>query len=172
MRRNITTYALFAFAGIMILIIVAIAFISTGDKKIPTDALPTPTTTEEANSTTQDESGRMLLNKLNNRQPLSQSDLAAKSKIVSLLPLNQVAGVVHETKNVRIEFVNSMNLFTVEVLTEDISLARNEAVSWFLSQGLSRDAICNYPVQFYLNYEISQSLKNSNLIFSPLADGC
>jgi hypothetical protein len=113
-----------------------------------------------------------LLEKLRNRKSLSSSDTAAKTKMLSLLPQGEQSGILHATASAKIEYVNSADMFIVEILTADINSAKREAGNWFTNQGFSQDAICNYPIMFYLNWEISNQIKNLNITFNPLPLNC
>lgn len=115
-----------------------------------------------------------LLEKIENRQQLSISDNAAKNKILALLPANTQSGILFQSQTIVIDYVAGPNVFQVEILTTDVERAKAEGANWFRSQGLSQEGICNYPVEFYLNFDVKNELRESNpdIQFNPLADGC
>lgn len=113
-----------------------------------------------------------LLQKVEQRVPLSNDDAAARGRILSTLPAGEQSGILYQSQNIIIDYTQGPDIFQVEILTENIDTNKKEAVNWFLSQGMSQNAICNYPVHFYLNYELAQALASKNITFSPLAPGC
>jgi len=115
---------------------------------------------------------QLLLEKLDNKIPLSEEDEKAKEKIINAFPEYQYSGVIYESSNVIIDYTQSADAIQVEITTIDIDKAKQEAVDWLTKQGLSSEAICNIPVSFYLNYNISEQLRGSNTTFSPLAPNC
>lgn len=121
-----------------------------------------------------EQASKRLFNKVLNRQALSQSDMNIKTKTLkALLPENTSSGNLYISNNIKIDYTyGNTDVWEVEVLSTDISSAKDEAVKWFLDQGFSQDFICNYPVEFYLNIDISQELSSSGVIFNPLAPGC
>jgi hypothetical protein len=114
----------------------------------------------------------LLLKKTINRKPLSPSDERAKAKILGLLPKGEKSGTLYSSPNVDIGYISSANDLSVEILTTDIDMAKKEAVDWFMIQGFSQKAICDYPVSFYLNLDVAESLRDKNIVFNPLADWC
>ncbi len=118
-------------------------------------------------------SQNLLIEKIQNRKPLSESDKAAALKILlDFLPEDAESGTIYTSPNMRIDYNGTLNIFEVEIKTTNISLAKEEAVQWFLNRGFSQDAICNYPLEFILNWDIRNELGDSNIIFSTLAPNC
>lgn len=113
-----------------------------------------------------------LLDLIKNRRQITNADALAKSKILTLLPNDSVSGVLHETRNIRIDYIQSADLFQVEILTRDVSTAKSEANVWFREQGLSQNAICTLPVSFYVNNDIANQLRNTDVVVSSLGNGC
>jgi len=118
-----------------------------------------------------DAQNRLLL-KIETRKTLSQADYQAKAQILTQLPANQQWGQLYETPNISIEYIDSRDIFMVEIRTTAIENAKKEANVWFRVHGFSQDAICNYPVQFYLNSDIMNKLIDNDITFSPLGVGC
>ena len=114
---------------------------------------------------------RSLLDRKENRRQLSDADIAAKNKILSLLTSPDVE-VVYESANIRVRYIESLNLFKIEILTTDASQAKLEGYNWFRSQGMSHEGICNYPVEFYLNHNVKSELRGRNFIFNSAPEGC
>ncbi|MGI8420163.1 MAG: hypothetical protein ACR2LN_06010 [Candidatus Levyibacteriota bacterium] len=113
-----------------------------------------------------------ILKAIEDRKTLSQDDVVAKANILSLLPPGQQSGSLYYNSDISIEYIHSADLFQVEVLTTDIKTAKDEANVWLRAHGLSQEAICILPVEFYLNYDIANQLRQSNITFSPLGNGC
>ena len=113
-----------------------------------------------------------LLEKVENHPELSTADSAVKQKILSLLPQGKQSGYLYESPTVRIEYLISPDVFLVEIMTTNIGEAKTAAAAWFKSQGLSQTGICDLPISFYINKTSANELRNSNLVFSPLPDGC
>ncbi|MGH7203960.1 MAG: hypothetical protein ACREHC_05950 [Candidatus Levyibacteriota bacterium] len=112
-----------------------------------------------------------LVDLIQHRRPLSQSDIAAKKKIVASLPSTDNAGNIYHSSNINIDYTESVDLFQVEILTTAVDSAEQEAVNYFIQQGMSQQGICNLPVSFYLNFEIKKNIPTTTP-FSPLAPGC
>lgn len=113
-----------------------------------------------------------LVDKVENKEQLSEVDSAAKAKILSLLPAGKTSGVLYSTPTIIIDYTSGVDLFQVEILTTNIESAKDEGVKWFREQGISQKGICDLPVDFYLNWEVANELRGKNITFSPLAEGC
>jgi hypothetical protein len=141
-----------------------ILLLSSLAKEVLTATIPPVTYDKEAQD--------LLLEKTKNRKQLSPSDERAKTKILGLLPPGKTSGTLYTSPNVIIGYVSSANDLNVEIQTTDIDTAKKEAVDWFINQGFSQEAICNYPVSFQLDGDVAESLRGKNILFNPLADGC
>jgi len=180
MKRKKVDYIVIIFAVILALIVFAIAFLafSKGVSQQPTQQTITPTATPSPTASTRplinyDENAQnKLLDKVTSRQPLSQDDQLAKEKILALLPKNQQSGFLYRSSNVNIEYVHGPDLFQVEILITDFQKAKEEANVWFRQQGLTQEGICNYPVQFYLSWDVMNKLNGGSMQFSPLPLSC
>ena len=113
-----------------------------------------------------------LINAIQDRKSLSQNDMVAKANIIAQLPNGEKSGIVYSDPTLNIEYISSADLFQVEIRTTDIQSAKNAANVWFRAHGLSQQAICTMPVEFYLNYDIANHLRQTNIVFSPLGNGC
>ena len=113
-----------------------------------------------------------LMEKIQNRQPLSNNDSFAKASILSLLPREHPSGILYQSSNITIDYTESADMFQVEINTTDIKNAKAEANIWFRARGMSQKGICDLPLMFYINYETMIKLKNSGTQFSPLANSC
>ncbi len=194
-KKNKSFIPILCCAIILLIIIISIAIISitnnpqtTQEKSTPISkttitpsfptsttrhSTPTPTSTEQKTTPPvhYDDAGQSsLLNKVEHRKSLSQSDLTVRNKLISTLPSG--SGTLFQSTDVSIQYVSAPNVFQVEILTTSLDQAKKEANAWFLLQGFSQDAICNYPVQFYINFYIAQQLRGHNITFNPLAPGC
>lgn len=111
-----------------------------------------------------------LLSKVQIRLALSPEGESSKQKIIA--GLGGTSGRVFTNNNVIIDYVASPDLFQGEILTTNINSAKQDAVSFMLSQGFSPSDVCYLPLSFYLNSKVSGQLKSSNIIFNPLPEGC
>lgn len=105
-----------------------------------------------------------------NKTLLSSAGQEAKQRIVARLD-NKPGGIL-TTQNVKISYTPSMDAFTGEIISIDISKAKSDAVTFMLSQGFTKEDVCKLPLSFYLGSEIKSALSNSGLIFNPLPEGC
>ncbi len=115
---------------------------------------------------------QVLLETIAKRPLLSPEDIAAKKKMVALIPAGEESGVIIESDTVRIEYIHTPDIFQVEILTTDIPQAKKNANALFRKFGMSQKGVCYLPVQFYLNYEVSRQLGEQKKSFSPLPLGC
>jgi hypothetical protein len=113
-----------------------------------------------------------LLDRIENRRRLSENDQRAKAAMLSLLPSGQASGIVHQEPTFRVEYVESADLFTVEILEVDYNASKTSATYWFLSQGMSQQGICNAPVQFFINEQVKEILRKSDIEFDPQPPNC
>lgn len=169
-------YILILYGIILTIIIFIIVGVLIFNRSSEAPIVPTPTPSPfplTPTKTIYDKSGQdKLLETVQNRKSLAPGDAEAKKNILSLLPPEKKSGIVYQSPDINIEYVSSPNIFQVEILTQDVKKAKIEAVNWFKSRGMSDQGICNYPVQFYLNYNILQKLRGTDFVFSPLADSC
>lgn len=183
-------YYVIALGGILIIIVSLIAIITTNYSESPnndgenTPPLPTNSANDSITPTEVDltqtrppllydkADDEKLLDLIKNRRPITNADALAKSKILTLLPPDTVSGIVHETRNIRIDYTQSADLFQVEILTTDINAAKSEANVWFREQGLSQNAICTLPVSFYVSYDVANQLRSTDIVVSSLGNGC
>jgi hypothetical protein len=172
-------YFVIAFAVILVIIVFSIVVILTSSSvapqpKITTSISPAPTVESFVvpppiyNQRAQDR----LLQKIVNRKQLAQTDAQAKAKILTLLPAGKQSGIIHQTNTITIDYTKSPDLFQVEIFTTSINSAKNEANTWFLSQGMSQQGICDLPVDFYLSWDVVEKLYGRYISFSPMAPGC
>jgi hypothetical protein len=194
MRRKKEDYFVIVLGVILIVIVSVIAIIaanysesSNENTENPTTITPNPsrgTTNTTRNNPAvnfsqtrppllyDEEADLKLMDLVENRRPISNADALAKSKILTLLPQGRVSGVVHQTRNIRIEYVQSADIFQVEILTTEINTAKDEANVWFREQGLSQNAICTLPISFYVSYDVANQLRSTNVVVSALGNGC
>ncbi len=112
------------------------------------------------------------LEKVENRQPLSATDAKVKAKLLALLPDGQKAGIIHQSPNIRVEYILSLDQFNVEIVNTNIANAKKEGNAWFLEQGLSQKGLCDLPLRFYLNNAVFEQMPDIQDTFNPLPDGC
>lgn len=111
-----------------------------------------------------------LMDKIDNKVPLSKADQQVKQKILS--SIGGQSAVLKNTDDYHIEYIKSLDIFMVEIDTTEIETAKKQASEWFISQGFSIYALCDLPVNFYLSWNAKQQLQSSKTTFNPLADGC
>lgn len=136
---------------------------------------PTPTPFEKTNPPVEYDTiaEYRLLTKIKNRVPLKEEDKKAVLEVKYLIePEDAEEGSVYISPNITIFYIGEADVFQVEIKNRDIESAKNEAVGWFAGQGLSRQAICDYPVYFYLNADTAESLRGTGTIMNTLPPGC
>ncbi len=106
--------------------------------------------------------------KLTSRTPLSSQDLVAKENLLKII---DSFGLIYQTSNYSIKYVRSMDDVEIEILTENVELAKTEAENYLLSQGFSQNGLCNLPVRFYVGTAVRKKLPEW-FLFNPLAKGC
>jgi hypothetical protein len=111
-----------------------------------------------------------LYEKVFNRPTLTNENITARQNILSVL--GNDSGVVYQNSNVVLSYILSANIFQGEILTTDINAAKRETNIWLRSQGLTQQGICDLPLMFYLNWQVANQLKDSNIYFSPLPESC
>src|SRR5215203_1693622 len=108
-----------------------------------------------------EEAETRLQQRIQHRKPLSVFDKGAKERMLRFLPEGKTSGVLFSSPQLSIDYIRGPDVFQVEIRTTDLDRAKKQAVEWFIGQGFSRDAICNYPVVFYTSWDVKQSLRNS-----------
>lgn len=180
LKRNREYYFVIGLGVVLVFIIMALSVIVVLKEKNPQEnptAIPSPLPTLIPLDTRPvvfyDKTAQSkLLDKKINRRELSVGDQQAKAALLELLPSGKIAGVIHKTSTISVEYIQSLDLFKVEILTANIASAKNEANTWFREQGMSQQGICNLPLGFYLNWTVAEDLENKGFTFSPLPNGC
>lgn len=178
-------YFVLALGIVLVTIVFLIAFIALQDTNStlhkdqtsyspPTPILLNPSTisTKPLLHNLNIKAASQLVTREEQRIPLSQIDTQAKNRILQLLPSGQIYGTVYSSNNIEIEYVQSLDLFDVYILTIDVASAKKEAEDWFKQQGMSQRGICDLPLGFYPSPDVANLLQNTNFLFSPLPDGC
>lgn len=114
-------------------------------------------------------SEKKILDRMENKQQLSQQDIDAKNKIASSLQNQSGNPVTNDEFSV--DYLHDNDLFMVQILSTKIDQARKDAVSWFVSQGFTIDGLCKLPVTFFLSRDVKSQLP-PDTVFNPLPDGC
>jgi hypothetical protein len=185
MKRRKEDYFVIGLALTLVVIVFVIVIVLTFSNNANTEKqepLPTviPLPTEKMTNIQpqthiyDQQSFNQLLQKIQYRTQVSPQDSSIKKQILSLIPNNETSGMLYENQNIRIDYTGGPDLFQVEIMTMQIKEAKEEGNQWFLSQGMSQQAICDLPVDFYLSWEIMQQLSTNNRIvsFSPFASEC
>jgi hypothetical protein len=108
--------------------------------------------------------------RISSRQPLSSEDQAIKTRL--LTPLNSRSGIITTTPQFQLEYVQSPDLFMVEVRSTNPITGKNAAENYLKNQGLSNSGICNLPVVFYLSQQVQNDLISKGQTFNPIPTGC
>lgn len=177
------TYLTIIAGSIIAIILVIIALFSSQNPNHPSNisiTSPTPikTNQQEQNTfsptisqrTVPETNDEKLLDKITNRQPLSDNDTQVKKTLIgSLAPHTET---IYATDTFRVVYVYVQDLFMVEILTIDTQKAKSDAVAWFKSQGMSFEGICKLPISFFPSFDTNQQLKSQGAEFNPLTEGC
>jgi hypothetical protein len=182
MRGHKQDYFIILLAGMLLIIVFAIVYIIFTQSTPSTKTTPPPTsptiieptiTVSDNNPVFYDYAAEdRLAKKIQNRPTLSPTDTQSKTTMLNTILHGFNSGVLYETDNVRIEYVQSADLFMGEIKTVNIVKAKSEASTFFLNKGLSQQGVCDLPLMFFLDPEISQQLQGQDVIFSPLPNGC
>lgn len=116
------------------------------------------------------EDTKKMLDILKNRPKLSDSDQKIRDSLISSSDKN--SDVLNQTNDYNLEYISVPDEFMAEIKTTDLEKGKQETVDWLKSKGLSQNGVCNLPLVFYINFQIAQELRNSNVSFDPLPAGC
>jgi hypothetical protein len=111
-----------------------------------------------------------LVDVLQNKQPLLAEEQQARATM--LTKTGGKSGTIYQTAAFRVEYVQSADIFMVELTDIDINKGKKAAVRWFVAQGFSQQSVCTLPVVFYINRKISEQLRPLDVTFNPLANEC
>jgi hypothetical protein len=113
-------------------------------EKIP---IPTPKITEKKKDAFDEKNFDSFMNIVKNRPTPAVSDATKRQEIIA--SLGNKTGILLQNESIQISYLKGVNDFEVEILTNDIAKAQNEAIIYFKSKGLSEDGICKLPVFFF-----------------------
>jgi hypothetical protein len=130
------------------------------------------TTTTDYGGAYDAEAERIMLEKAENRKQLAEADLQAVNTLLSKLPAGKTSGELFTSPDFVIEYIKSPNIFMVEIKTIEIERAKKAVVDWFAQQGMSQDAICNYPIDMYVSGEVKEHLEKERVAISTIPTGC
>jgi len=82
------------------------------------------------------------------------------------------SGIVYQSPNVQVEYIAGDKLFQAEILSIQLTKAKQETETWFRSQGITQNEICNLPLMFYINPAIKENLSTIDQQVNLLPDGC
>jgi len=178
MRGHKQDYFVILLAGILVIIVFAIVYITFMQSTPTTKTTPLPTIKPTVSVSDHlpvfydNAAASRLAQKIQNRPTLQPADNQSKNAILNTILHGFNSGVLYETADVRLEYVQSANLFMGEIKTTNVVKAKADATTWFLNKGLSQEGICNLPLMFYLDTGVSQALQGQDVVFSPLPNGC
>ncbi|HVA96114.1 MAG TPA: hypothetical protein VND99_00515 [Candidatus Acidoferrales bacterium] len=172
-------YAALAFALVLLSIIAFIILVIFQPHSPSTQIVPKPT--PEYSTSTNTSTPRVfynqtsitkILNSSNNPPTLTNNDTLAKAKILTNLPQGQQTGLLYQTNDISINYIHDADEFYVVIFSNNINAAKAEAVVWLEANGMSQQAICNYPIIFYPSSSVQTYLQQTHIVFSLLAPGC
>jgi len=178
MRGHKQDYFVIIFAAILVVIVFSIVYISLTTKPpaqtTNNPPIQNPTITQPDNLPIQYDNAAedRLFQKINNRPTLTPADQQQKGDTLNTILHGFNSGVLYETDDVRVEYVQSADVFMAEIKTQNLIKAKVDANTWFLHQGFSQEGICNLPLMFYLDPQVSDELQGEDVIFSPLPPSC
>lgn len=139
----------------------------------PTNVTATPSPKDEPQAPAKfeypAEKVERLLQIVDNRTPLSPSDLSIRQALITRI--GSASGTIHENPRFKIEYVQAADAFMVEVRAIDIFQINRDTIQWLRDQGVSDQGICHFPIVFYPNIP-ENTLPPTPLIFNPLPEGC
>ncbi len=155
--------------------VLAIIFLSgksPSGKPFPISVTPIPTTIPPPTSPTSGQLGSYgkLLEKIKNRPTIAISDAKIRSELINSL-LGK-SGTIYTTPQLQVDYIKTPDVFQVKILTSDVDGAKQNAVKWFQSKGLSLEGVCNLPAMFYLDFSILKQYPNLKNSLNPLPLGC
>jgi hypothetical protein len=116
------------------------------------------------------------LDSLSNRRPLSQDNLNVRKNLIQKLMTSSsqlqsdVEGTIFSNENVSIGYVGALDDFEIQILTTNIDLAKTQAEEWLQQQGLTKQAICDLPLFYYLSPDVADALpQDTTFDPNPLA---
>jgi len=173
---------IFAVAGtllVIIFVIVWFAFQPTNSTEQATTPTPTLSTSKYPRTTPQPEtvsfdaaSEKKMMDKIINKQPLSDQDTTARTRVLTFLPPNSSSGVVYENNNVSVEYIEPIDEFKARILTTNIDQAKEDAVNWFKMNGFSQQGICDLPLNFIMSIDSARYVQENGIIFNVLPKEC
>lgn len=179
MKGHNQDYFVILLACVLLIITFFIAYISFTTKAEPAKTfIPVPTAEPSVISTAplpvvlDNSAESRLANIITHRPTLSAQDTSAKNSVLTTILHGPNSGILFKNNDVQLEYVQSADIFMVEIYTTHTIQAKTETVNWLLGQGFSQQGICNLPVIFYLDPSVTQALQGQDVIFSPLANGC
>ena len=96
--------------------------------------------------------------------PSTPTDITIKQGIIADLGGN--SGTLTETQDYAIRYLKAANQFEGEIKTKDFIKAKEAVVAWFEQKGMTHEGVCKLPLIFFLNFDIQQQLKNTNVQFA------
>lgn len=184
MRRSKADYIedlIIIIAASVLLIIIIIVAILSFRATAPVQNVPAPSVSPSIPPTVTDRVHKInfdndaearLANRINNRPSLAPYDNSVKENMLTTILHGHNSGIVYQSPNVRVEYVESADIFMAEILTTDIQQAKDETNVWFRDQGFRQQAICDLPLMFYLNFDVLNKLSGKNYTFSPVPNSC
>jgi hypothetical protein len=109
---------------------------------------------------------KLLESLVRNRKVLVESDQQVKNALI------KQPNPLFTNKDYLISYDKEDDMFQVEIKTIKIDTVRSEAIEWFKAKGFSGAAVCTLPIQFSIDAQYAENLRNTGIIFNPLPPGC
>lgn len=181
--RNKTTFIYLGLAGIILIIYLVVAWVMLSPQKKSADDTPVSQSTqvsptpryrgERAKPPVVYSLKAMKKQEelLNDQYKISEADRAVRTQIIH--NAGNKTATLSETATYSLLYVGPLDLFQAEIKTIDISQAKKDAASYFITKGVSKEGICRLPLSFRLSREIVQSVSGkNNFAFDPTPEGC
>ncbi len=133
---------------------------------LPPSPSPTPTSASVINPAGLEKNYQRIAK----RQPLPANSLEIKKNLINRSKNN--SGVLVKTNDFQVEYVEPMDLFMIQIKNINTEQTKSEAFLWFKNQGLDNQSVCNLPIMFYLNSDVSFYLQKNSLQFNPQPKEC
>lgn len=175
------TIALLTVFGVLAIMVTGYTFLTMRQSQkgaIPQSSQPNPspqtlrgvTPTSSPQLIYQGSSQEQIINKTKDHPALQESDITAKTKLKALA--NPNTGIVNTNSDFEISYIPTFDLIQVELRSTDIESAKQAAENYLLGVGFSKQGVCDFPTQFYLNQSVATQLPNNSPPFKQTADWC
>lgn len=107
-----------------------------------------------------------VVDKINNRKILSTQDKNLRDELV------KKGDTIFVNNTWTLYYISSLDYFLAEITTDGVAQAKSDVMVWLENQGFTKQGICNLPLIFFINSDISNVLQEQQMIFDPIPEGC